>query len=85
MASAATTAVLRPDQVGGVTAGAVDGPAGCAGGVTGSAGTMVTRVGITVVRSVEVGIVSSLLGGRRSDRDRSSRWLWRRCGGVSPG
>ena len=32
MASAATTAVLRPDQVGGVTAGAVEGGPGCAGG-----------------------------------------------------
>ena len=60
MASAATTAVLRPDQVGGVTAGAVEGGPGCAGGPTGSAGTTVTLVGITVVRSIEVGIAELL-------------------------
>ena len=35
-------------------------PAGARGGVTGSAGTMVTLVGITVVRSVEVGIAELL-------------------------
>ncbi len=80
MASAAATAVLRPDHVGGVTAGAVDGAGRCAdGGVTGSAGTMITLVGITVVRSVEVAIGLSLLCGRGTPRP-SRGLLCRGCG-----
>ena len=80
MASAAATAVLRPDHVGGVTAGAVDGAGGCAdGGVTGSAGTTITLVGITVVRSVVVAIGLSLLCGRGTPRP-SRCLLCRGCG-----
>ena len=61
MARAATTAVLRPDHVGGVTRRRGGGPSGVRRRrATGSAGTMVTLVGITVVRSVEVGIAGSL-------------------------